>query len=159
VTELTERAVVSRVPGLIDEKLKVLSRRDPVTVRPGTSLQTCLELLDAPDIKKSFDAMTKWDVLEAVSIRYLGGMAELSHRAKMAEAGRRLLSFVGSSDFPSGVDPDTFRSEARPMAAQAEAWIAAYRLTQEGRNFPGVDRSLRWAIGLQANANRARIPA
>ena len=45
VTELTERAVVSRVPGLIDEKLKVLSRREPLTVRPGTSLQTCLELI------------------------------------------------------------------------------------------------------------------
>jgi CBS domain-containing protein len=45
VTELTERAVTERVPGLIDEKLKVLSRRDPVTVRPGTSLQTCLELI------------------------------------------------------------------------------------------------------------------
>jgi len=45
VTELTERAVVSRVPGLIDEKLKALSRRDPLTVRPGTSLQACLELI------------------------------------------------------------------------------------------------------------------
>jgi CBS domain-containing protein len=45
VTELTERAVVERVPGLIDEKLKVLSRRDPVTVRPGTSLHECLELI------------------------------------------------------------------------------------------------------------------
>ena len=45
VTELTERAVTERVPGLIDEKLKVLSPRDPVTVRPGTSLQTCLELI------------------------------------------------------------------------------------------------------------------
>ena len=45
VTELTERAVTERVPGLIDEKLKVLSRREPVTVRPGTSLQTCLELI------------------------------------------------------------------------------------------------------------------
>ena len=45
VTELTERAVVSRVPGLIDEKLKVLSRREPLTVRPGTSLQTCLDLI------------------------------------------------------------------------------------------------------------------
>jgi CBS domain-containing protein len=43
VTELTERAVVSRVPGLIDEKLKVLSRRDPLTVRPGTPLGACLE--------------------------------------------------------------------------------------------------------------------
>ena len=45
MTELTERAVVSRVPGLIDEKLKVLSRREPLTVRPGTSLQTCLDLI------------------------------------------------------------------------------------------------------------------
>jgi CBS domain-containing protein len=45
VTELTERAVASRVPGLIDEKLKVLSRRDPLTVRPGTSLADCLALI------------------------------------------------------------------------------------------------------------------
>jgi CBS domain-containing protein len=45
VTELTERAVVSRVPGLIDEKLKVLSRREPLTVRPGTSLRACLDLI------------------------------------------------------------------------------------------------------------------
>ena len=45
MTELTERAVVSRVPGLIDEKLKVLSRRDPLAVRPGTSLQACLDLI------------------------------------------------------------------------------------------------------------------
>jgi CBS domain-containing protein len=45
VTELTERAVASRVPGLIDEKLKVLSRREPLAVRPGTSLQTCLDLI------------------------------------------------------------------------------------------------------------------
>ena len=45
MTELTERAVVSRVPGLIDEKLKLLSRRDPLTVRPGTSLRDCLALI------------------------------------------------------------------------------------------------------------------
>ena len=42
MTELTERAVVSRVPSLADEKLKALSRRDPLTVRPGTSLAECL---------------------------------------------------------------------------------------------------------------------
>ena len=45
MTELTERAVVSRVPGLVDEKLKVLSRREPLTVRPGTSLRDCLDLI------------------------------------------------------------------------------------------------------------------
>ena len=43
MTELTERAVASRVPGLIDEKLKNLTRREPLTVGPGTPLQACLD--------------------------------------------------------------------------------------------------------------------
>jgi CBS domain-containing protein len=38
VTETTESAVARRVPTLIDERLRVLSRRQPVTVPPGTSL-------------------------------------------------------------------------------------------------------------------------
>ena len=53
MTDLTERAVVSRVPGLIDEKLKVLSRREPVTVRPGTSLRACLDLIRETGIADS----------------------------------------------------------------------------------------------------------
>ena len=42
MTELTERAVASRVPSLADEPLRVLGRRDPLTVRPGTSLSDCI---------------------------------------------------------------------------------------------------------------------
>ena len=42
MTDLTERAVATRVPSIIDERLKVLSRRDPVTVQPGTSLRDCI---------------------------------------------------------------------------------------------------------------------
>jgi hypothetical protein len=129
----------------------------------GNYLQECLELLDTPDIKKSFDAMTKWDVIEAVSIRHLGGMAELSQRAKMAEAGRRLLQFVASNDFKTSLNPDTFRSEAKPLAAHAEAWIAAYRLTEEGQRFPGVTRNLQWSVGIGGRTNvrtgNARISA
>jgi CBS domain-containing protein len=53
VTELTERAVVSRVPGLIDEKLKALSGREPLTVRPGTSLSACLDLIRETGIADS----------------------------------------------------------------------------------------------------------
>jgi len=122
-----------------------------------------IALLDTPDIKKSFDAMTKWDVIEAVSIRHLGGMAELSQRAKMAEAGRRLLEFIASNDFKTSLNPDIFRSEAKPLAAHAEAWIAAYRLTEEGQRFPGVTRNLQWAVGLGGRTNvragNARISA
>ena len=42
MSELTERAVVARVPSVTDERLRVLSRREPVTVSPGTSLAACI---------------------------------------------------------------------------------------------------------------------
>ncbi|HEY4632564.1 MAG TPA: CBS domain-containing protein [Candidatus Limnocylindrales bacterium] len=42
MTDLTEGAVARRVPSLTDERLRVLSRRQPVTVPPGTSLADCL---------------------------------------------------------------------------------------------------------------------
>lgn len=42
MSDLTERAVATRVPSLADERLKVLSRRDPVTVQPGTTLRACI---------------------------------------------------------------------------------------------------------------------
>ncbi len=42
VSELTERAVTARVPSVADERLKGLSRREPVTVQPGTSLADCI---------------------------------------------------------------------------------------------------------------------
>jgi hypothetical protein len=74
----------------------------------GNYLQECLELLDAPDIKKSFDATTKWDVIEAVS-----------QRAKMAEAGRRLLQFVAST-FQGRARSRHLPLRGKPMAAQAK---------------------------------------
>lgn len=45
MTEITERAVAERVPTLADEKLKMLGRRDPLTVAPGTSLRDCVAII------------------------------------------------------------------------------------------------------------------
>jgi CBS domain-containing protein len=45
VNDLTEGAVVARVPTLLDERLQVVGRREPVTVAPGTSLRDCLEAI------------------------------------------------------------------------------------------------------------------
>jgi CBS domain-containing protein len=53
VTEITERAVAARVPSLTDEKLKSLSRRDPLTVRPGTSLAECLGMVQQTGVGDS----------------------------------------------------------------------------------------------------------
>jgi CBS domain-containing protein len=45
VTDLTEAAVVRRVPILLDERLRVLSRRQPVTVPPNTTLADCVRAI------------------------------------------------------------------------------------------------------------------
>jgi hypothetical protein len=119
-----------------------------LTQEVGQYVQQVMELFDAPDIKRSFDANTKWDVLEIVSVRHLGGAAELSQRAKMAEAGRRVLQYIADHDFRTTMSPDVFQSDARTVGTQADAWIAAYRMTPEGRNFPGITGQMRWVRGL-----------
>ncbi len=122
-----------------------------LSVETGHYLKQVLALLDAPDIKKAFDANTKWNVVEIVSQRYLGGMAEISQRAKMAESGRRILQFISDHDFKTAVDPILFQSEVRPMGSHAEAWLAAYRMTREGRGFPGVTPALRSVLGMETS--------
>jgi CBS domain-containing protein len=42
VNDLTESAVARRVPSITEERLRVLSRRQPVTVLPGTTLADCV---------------------------------------------------------------------------------------------------------------------
>lgn len=126
-----------------------------LTHEVGHYLKTIMNLLDAPDIKKSFDANTKWDVVEMISNRHLGGASELSQRSKMAESGRRILLWVSDSDFDTAVDPLTFRAETQPFGAHAEAWIAAYRMTPEGSRFAGVSKTLRRHIGLDSMGSAA----
>jgi CBS domain-containing protein len=45
VTDITEGAVVARVPSILDERLIVVIRRDPITVPPGASLADCIALI------------------------------------------------------------------------------------------------------------------
>ena len=42
MSEVTEREVVERVPSILDERLSVMSRKEPVTVPPGTNLADCV---------------------------------------------------------------------------------------------------------------------
>jgi CBS domain-containing protein len=42
VSDLTETAVIRRIPSITEERLRVLSRRQPVTVLPGTALADCV---------------------------------------------------------------------------------------------------------------------
>jgi hypothetical protein len=126
-----------------------------LTIETGQYLQEVLNLFDTPDIKRSFDANTKWDVVEIAARRHLGGVTELSQRARMAESGRRVLEYIAANDFSTTLDLTTFHAEGRVLAQHAEGWIAAYRMTADGRRFPGVARQLRWALGTETAPTRA----
>ncbi|MFM5925296.1 MAG: hypothetical protein ACKOPG_14030 [Novosphingobium sp.] len=125
-----------------------------LTQEVGAYLQQVFDLLDSPDIKKAFDADTRWHVIERVSIDHLGGTADMSQRAKMAEAGRRVLQWVAENDFSTAIDASLFEADARVIGAQADAWIAAYRQTSEGRRFAGPTDMMRWAPGLTGRQSR-----
>jgi CBS domain-containing protein len=45
VSDITETAVARRVPSLTEERLRVLSRRQPVTVPPATPLAECIRAI------------------------------------------------------------------------------------------------------------------
>ena len=45
MSEITEAAVARRVPTLTEERLRVLTRRQPVTVAPGTTLAECIRAI------------------------------------------------------------------------------------------------------------------
>jgi hypothetical protein len=119
----------------------------PLTLETSEYLKTILETLETPDILKAFDANTKWDVIEIVSQRHLGGAGELTQRVKMADAGRRLLRFVADNPMKER-DFNLFQAQISPFGPVAEEWIAAYRMTPEGARFPGVTRALTAMIGV-----------
>ena len=45
MSDITEAAVARRVPSLNEERLRVLTRRQPVTVTPGTTLAECIRAI------------------------------------------------------------------------------------------------------------------
>jgi CBS domain-containing protein len=84
VRDLTEGAVAERVPSLADERLKVVSRREPVTVAPGTTLADCIAAIQRTGTGDSVfvttadgrlaGALTERDIFD----RIVGGDVDLS---------------------------------------------------------------------------------
>ncbi|HYH91731.1 MAG TPA: CBS domain-containing protein [Candidatus Saccharimonadales bacterium] len=84
MTDLTEGAVARRVPSLTDERLRVLSRRQPVTVPPGTSLADCLRAIqrtgtgDSVFVCESTGRLTGVLTERDIFGRIVGGHVDLS---------------------------------------------------------------------------------
>lgn len=125
-----------------------------LTLETGNYLKLVMSTLEAPDILKAFDANTKWDVIEAVSQQHLGGIQQITQRARMADAGRRILRFVADNPLRE-TDYDLFKNQVAPLGPVAESWVAAYRMTPEGARFPGVTPALQAMLGVGADRPRA----
>ena len=82
MTQLTERAVAARVPSLAEEKLKVLSRHDPLTVGPRTTLSRCIERIRGAGTGDSVFVTQDG----ALGSRLLGVLTERDIFAKLVDA-------------------------------------------------------------------------
>ncbi|HJW21366.1 MAG TPA: CBS domain-containing protein [Candidatus Limnocylindrales bacterium] len=89
MTEITERDVADRVPTLADEKLKMLGRRDPLTVPPGTSLADCLNLIRRTGVADSV-------FVTDPEGRLLGVLTERDIFGKLVASGSDLSARVDS---------------------------------------------------------------
>ncbi len=123
-----------------------------LAMETGHYLKSVLQLLDAPDIKKSFDANTKGgrcrDRVEPLPGRYRGAFATREDGEERADdsavRGRQRLQDGDRSD-PVPVDG---ASNGRAF----EAWVAAYRMTPEGRGFAGITPALRSVLSASSAA-------
>jgi CBS domain-containing protein len=88
VSDLSERGVATRVPTLVDARLKVVSLREPVTVPPGTTLVDCVRAIQrtgtgdsvfvtGPDGRLS-GVLTERDIFA----RLVGGDVDLGRRVE-----------------------------------------------------------------------------
>jgi CBS domain-containing protein len=84
VSEITEAAVARRVPSLTEERLGVLSRRQPVTVRPGATLAACIRAIqrtgtgDSVFVCDSSGRLTGVLTERDIFARIVGGRVDLS---------------------------------------------------------------------------------
>ena len=135
VAELSERAVSERVPSLARETLRVVNRRDPLTVPEGTSLGQCLRLVEgcrAPAIWSSWPTptgrlrgvLTERDIFGVM----VGGQVDLTapvetlmNRSRERSASSR-PSTTRSPCSPTGA---TATSRSSTMPAAWSAWSAS----------------------------------
>ncbi len=133
MTDLTEAAVVRRVPVLLDERLRVLSRRQPVTVPPNTTLADCLHAIQRTG---TGDSVFVCDA----SGRLLGVLTERDIFGRIV-AGR--VDLAGPVESLMTTDPRTLDLDQTIRDAIELMQTGRYRnvpIVDEGRSLVGVVR-------------------
>ncbi len=131
MTELTERAVVARVPDLVSQPLMVVGRREPVTVLPGTTIGECLRSIQRTGTGDSV-------FVTDADGRLVGVLTE-----------RDMFGRLVGPDVAAGVDVDAavetyMNSDPRTLRLD-QSVRDAIELMQDGRyrNLPVVDEDRR----------------
>ncbi len=83
MTELTESAVVQRVPLLVDQPIRVITRRDPISVGPATSLAECIRAIQRGGVGDSVLVVDEAN-------RLLGVLTERDIFARLTDASMDL---------------------------------------------------------------------
>ena len=131
VAELTERAVSARVPSLARETLRVVNRRDPLTVFEGTSLGHCLRLVEGSGIGNSVvvtapdgtlrGVLTERDIFGVI----VGGQVDLDGPGRDADEPQaaHAPAWTRPSTRPSPCSP-TGATATCPSSTTTAAWSA-----------------------------------
>jgi len=92
-----------------------------LTRETGQYVQQIFECSMRPTSRDPSTANTKWDVNRSRRNRHLGGAAEMSQRAKMADAGRRTLQYIAENDFRTTITPCRVRRRRQEDGLAADA--------------------------------------
>lgn len=132
-----------------------------LTQEVGQYVQQIFDLLEAPDIKKSFDANTRWDVIEAVSNRYLESAVVAPRqdgRGRAAHPAIRRRQRVQHGDRPQRV-PSRCARRRRPGRGVARRLPADARRPQLPRRHRAPALGTRVAVAFHRRRGRRSVTA
>ena len=139
MTELTERAVAAHVPDLASQPLMVVSRRQPVTVPPGTSIADCLLAIQRTGTGDSVFVTDAADVLVGVlTERDIFGRLVGEDVASGVDLGAPVDAYMTT-------DPRTLRLDQSVRDALELMQSGRYRnvpVVDDGRHLVGVVRQV-----------------
>jgi len=127
-------AIVRRSGLDLRNKLKTASygHVHVLTIEVAQLLRSAFEILDAPDVKNLYGAKDAWDVIEEVSLKFLGRKTWASQRNRMAVTGRDVLRWLAG-----GAILNTSRPQFEFLLAQIEGaceeWLTSESAIRAGQ--------------------------
>jgi hypothetical protein len=119
-------AIVRRSGLDLRNKLKTASygHVHVLTIEVAQLLRSAFEILDAPDIRNLYGAKDPWDVIEEVSMKFLGRQTWASQRNRMAVTGRDVLRWLAGGAILNTSRPQ-FEFLLTEIEESCEEWLTS----------------------------------